>query len=74
MPYYVYRIGTLGVLTKLAEFAAFRDASSHAKTLRATAAAGPAARVKVMFADNELTAEDLLGQVREDTPGVTGDD
>jgi len=29
-------------------------------------------RVKVMFADNQLTAEDLLSQVRE--AGPTGDE
>ncbi len=74
MPYYVYRVGTLGVLTKLAEFASFRDASVHAKALRAADAPGTPGRVKVMFADNELAAEDLLGQVREPRPMVGEDD
>jgi hypothetical protein len=72
MPYYVYRVGTLGVLTKLAEFASFRDASAQAKTLRAVEPAG--SRIKVMFADNELAAEDLLGQVREPGPSIADDD
>ena len=31
------------------------------------------AQVKVIFADNELMAEDLLTQVRESEP-ITGDD
>lgn len=74
MPYYVYRVGTLGVLTKLAEFASFRDASAHAKAVRAADAPGTAGRVKVMFADNELAAEDLLGQVREAPPSIADDD
>ena len=73
MPYYVYRVGALGVLTKLGEFAAFRDASAHAKAQRAAATQGTAGRVKVMFAENELIAEDLLSQVREPGP-MTGDD
>ncbi|MCU0813285.1 MAG: hypothetical protein MUC32_02805 [Burkholderiaceae bacterium] len=74
MPYYVYRVGTLGVLTKLAEFPAFRDASAFAKTQRVADAAGATGRVKVMFADNELAAEDLLGQVREPGPALPEDD
>jgi hypothetical protein len=73
MPYYVYRIGQLGVLTKLAEFPAFREASAHAKAARADKSAG-GGRVKVMFADNELAAEDLLSQVREPGPTIGDDD
>lgn len=73
MPYYVYRVGALGVLTKLAEFPSFRDASAHAKAQRA-AEAGGGSRIKVMFADHELAAEDLLSQVREPGPTVGDDD
>ena len=72
MPYYLYRILPLGVLRKLDEFERFADASARAKALRAADALGTAGKVKVMFAENELTAEDLLGQVRE--PGPSGDD
>lgn len=74
MPYYVYCIGTLGVLTKLAEFPAFRDASAFAKAQRVADATGATGRVKVVFADNELAAEDLLGQVREPGPALPEDD
>jgi hypothetical protein len=74
MPYYIYRIGMLGVPSKLAEFSSFRDASTHAKALRAADAPGTPGRVKVLFADNELVAEDLLGQVREPGPSVAEDD
>lgn len=74
MPYYVYRVGTLGVLSKLAEFPAFRDASAFAKAQRVADATGASGRVKVMFADNELAAEDLLGQVREPGPSIPEDD
>jgi hypothetical protein len=74
MPYYVYRVGPLGVLTKLAEFPAFREASAHAKAARASPASTLPGRVKVMFADNELAAEDLLSQVREAGPTIGDDD
>ena len=74
MPYYIFRIGALGVATKLAEHPSFREASLQAKALRAAdAATATPGRIKVMFADNELAAEDLLGQVREPGP-VVGDD
>jgi hypothetical protein len=72
MPYYVYRVGSLGVLTKLGEFPVFREASAYAKQQRSIDAT-TGVRVKVMFADNELAAEDQLSQVRE-RPPMTGDD
>ncbi|MEO6065096.1 MAG: hypothetical protein ABIP49_04885 [Lysobacterales bacterium] len=56
----------------MAEFAAFKQASTHAKALRAAQADTANAKVKVMFADNQMLAEDLLCQVRE--AGPIGDD
>lgn len=72
MPYYVYSVRPFAQLERLAAFDAFRDASAHAKTLRGALPAGGDARIKVIFADNELQAEDLLCQVRD--AGPTGDD
>ncbi len=72
MPYYVYAVKPLAQLEKLAEFPAFKEASAHAKALRAAHAGAPAARIKVMFADNPLAAEDLMLQVRDAPPD--GDD
>ena len=72
MPYYIYRVMPLGLLHKLAQFDRFAEASAHAKALRAADAPGAQGRVKVMYAENELQAEDLLGQVRE--AGPAGDD
>jgi hypothetical protein len=72
MPYYVFAVKPLGLLQKLGEFAAFKEASAYAKALRAAQPADAVVRVKVMFADNQLTAEDLLSQVRE--AGPTGDE
>jgi len=72
MPYFIYRVGPFAQLEKLAEFDAFKPASTHAKALR-TATDHPAqARIKLMFADTEQRAEELLCQVRE--PGPAGDD
>lgn len=72
MPYYVYRVLPFAQLEKLAEFAAFSDASSHAKALRAAGGGPPGGKIKVMFADNPEQAEDLLCQVRD--PGPSGDE
>lgn len=72
MPYYIYRIMPLGILNKLEQHERFADASARAKALRAAESPGSPARIKVMFADNELQAEDQLGQVRE--AGPAGDD
>lgn len=76
MPYYVFAIRPFGQLDKLGEHAAFKDASAQAKTLRAAQAVeaptAPSPRIKVMFGDNQLAAEDQLLQLRE--PAVRPDD
>lgn len=72
MPYYIYRIKPFGQLDKLSEFETFNDASSQAKALRATQAGDAPGKIKVIFADTELQAQDLLCQVR--TPQPSGDD
>jgi len=72
VPYYIYRVLPMAQLEKLAEFDAFKEASMHAKTLRAAQPAGAPGKIKVMFAENELQAEDLLCQIRDPRP--IGDD
>jgi hypothetical protein len=72
LPYYIYRVLPYAQLEKLAEFDAFKEASAHAKALRAAPGDVPAGKVKVMFAENEQVAENLLCQVRD--PGPSGDD
>lgn len=71
MPYYVFSVKPFAQIEKLAEFDKFSDASSHAKALRADRTATDG-RIKVMFADHQQGAEDLLCQIRD--PGPTGDD
>ncbi len=72
MPYYIYRVLPFAQLEKLGEFSIFKEASAQAKALRAAEAGATPGKVKVMFADNELQAEDLLCQIRD--PGPSGDD
>jgi hypothetical protein len=72
MPYFVFSIRPFAQIRKLAEFPRFSDASAHAKALRAQPAGKDDARIKVMFAENEQLAEDLLCQIRD--PGPAGDE
>lgn len=69
MPYYVFAIKGFGQLDKLGECHAFREASALAKALRAQP---DAPRIKVMFGETQLAAEDALLQLRE--PAPPGDD
>lgn len=76
MPYYVYRVTQLGPvkqLEKITQFDVFKEASSEAKRLRKEPDLPAGALIKVMFAENQLMAEELLNQVREGEP-LTGDD
>lgn len=75
MPYYVYKVteSPIKLLEVMNRFDKFRDASAWAKARRGEIPAGGAYLVKVIFAENELQAEDLLMQVREKEP-ITGDD
>ena len=74
MPYYLYRIASpLKTLEKAAAFASFKEASAAAKALRAAPDLAAGCAVKVIFAENELQAEDLLSQAREPEP-LIGDD
>jgi hypothetical protein len=76
MPYFLYRItpqGPIRTLAHLDQFDAFKPASDEAKRLRRELDLTPGEQVKVIFAENQLQAEDLLSQVREDEPR-TGED
>ena len=68
MPYYIYRVKPFAQLEKIAAFEAFAEASAHAKALRASQSADQPGNIKVMFAEDELQAEDLLCQVRDAPP------
>lgn len=72
MPYHVIAVRPFAQLDALAEFEAFKEASAHAKALRAAQPAGDNTRIKVVFAADALAAQDLLLQVRE--AAATGDE
>ena len=75
MPYYIYKVSSFPLrrLEKLEQHSAFRDASARAKALRATLTAADAGSIKVILADNELHAEDLLSQQRSPQPNPDDD-
>ena len=75
MPYFVYKITEFPIrrLEKLEQHDAYRDASQRAKELRNALPGDSKSTVKVIFAETELHAEDLLSQVREAAPEL-GDD
>jgi len=71
MPYYVFKMTSMeGMelvknLELLSEFESFRDAKNYAKEQRALQVEGDNTIVKVMFADNQLMAEEQLLAHRE---------
>jgi hypothetical protein len=75
MPYFIYRVTEFPIrqVEKLEQYDVYREASARAKQLRAELAQGSAAIIKMIHADSELHAEDLLNQVREPAPQL-GDD
>jgi hypothetical protein len=75
MPYYIYKVSNFPMrrLEKLEQHAAFRDASARAKVLRAALDPTEAATIKMILAENELHAEDLLTQQRSPQPNPDDD-
>ncbi len=70
MPYYVYRItesagGILKQLELLDTFDSYREAKQLTKKTRSEMDGSVAAQIKVMFAENELAAEEQLQEKRE---------
>jgi len=70
MPYYIYKItpGPTNLtksLEKLEQYDAFKEAKQRARTLRADMQGDATSFIKVMFADNELDAEEKLQEKRE---------
>lgn len=80
MPYFVYKIFETPIrrLEKLEQHDAFREASNRAKQIRSEFARveldrDAACTIKVIFAETELHAEDLLYQVRDAVPNPQDD-
>jgi hypothetical protein len=75
MPYYIYRITErpIRILEKLEQHEVYKEASARAKELRKEEVEGENGSIKMIHAENELLAEDLLNEVREPAPQL-GDD
>lgn len=70
MPYYVYKVGTaeLAMLKQLElinTFEKFKEAKNFARDTRADLPETDTVEVKVMFADNQLAAEETLMEKRD---------
>ena len=71
MPYYVFKMSSpegmelVKNLELIGDYESFRDAKNYAKSQRAELDADDTTQVKVMFADNQLLAEEQLMQHRE---------
>lgn len=74
MPYYVFRIGMFKVLEKQGEWASFKEAKAQINALRKTLDAQSTDRYKMIFADDELTAQEKLTAERDLDPSLAGDD
>jgi hypothetical protein len=75
MPYYIYKISErpVRILHKLEHHEKYRDASNRLKVLRAEMPESATYSIRMLFAETELHAEDLLNEVREAQPEL-GDD
>jgi hypothetical protein len=75
MPYYIYKIGgPFNLLDKQGEAASYKEAKALANDLRRGLDPGTGHVVKMIFAENELAAEDVLSQPRELDASLAGDD
>ena len=76
MPYFIYRIFAFPVrrLEAAGRDESFCAASARTKSLRGSLDLPAGCTIRMVFANSELEAEDLLSQVREAAPGVVGDE
>jgi hypothetical protein len=75
MPYFIYKIFEFPMkrVEKIEQHDVYRQGADRSKLLRKELALTEQCNVKLIFAENELQAEDLLMQVREPLPEL-GDD
>ncbi len=74
MPYFIYKIGPLNILEKQGQADSFKEAKVIANDLRKQLDPNTSTSIKMIFAENELAAEDMLSQPRELDPTLSGDD
>jgi len=71
MPYFIYRIkqGPVAIVKNVElinQFESFKEAKEFAKQTRAEQVDGDGDQIKVMFADNELQAEEQIMETRDE--------
>lgn len=75
MPYYVYKIGPMNILHKQGQVESFKEAKTMTNELRKQLDPNAGQIIRMIFAENELQAEDTLSQPRElDISMIAGDD
>jgi len=74
MPYFIYQIGPLNILNKRGRADSFKEAKAVANDLRKGLDPNTGTQIKMIFAENELLAEETLSQPRELDPSLAGDD
>lgn len=75
MPYFIYKISEMPIrrLEKLEQYDGYKEASNRAKQMRSELEGKVSFTIKVMFAESELHAEDLLNQLRTPIPNPEDD-
>jgi len=74
MPYYVFRVGMFKVLEKQGEWATFKEAKAHTNELRKALDPKSGDKYKMIFADDEIAAQETLSAERELDKSLSGDD
>ncbi|NTV94024.1 MAG: hypothetical protein HGA75_01225 [Thiobacillus sp.] len=74
MPYFIYQVGPLNILNKRSQADNFKEAKAIANELRKGIDPNAGTQIKMIFAENELQAEDTLSQPRELDHTLAGDD
>ena len=74
MPYYVFRQGMFKVLEKQGEWLSFKEAKAHTSELRKTLDPKTGDKYKMIFAENEIAAQETLSAERELDKSLSGDD
>ncbi|MBU1395835.1 MAG: hypothetical protein KKE84_06795 [Gammaproteobacteria bacterium] len=74
MPYYVFRMGMFKVLEIQGEWASFKEARAHTNELRKTLDPKSGDKYKMIFAENEIAAQEALTAERAIEKTLSGDD
>jgi vacuolar-type H+-ATPase subunit H len=66
-------VGPIQQLARISQYDVFKEASNEAKRLRRETELAAGEKIKTIFAENELQAEELLNEPRGEEP-MTGED